>query len=75
MVGPNVRSWSEPIQIRNQLGDWMQVESAAPMPVPVQMRIPRVNMADAWPTPAVICISMVLKHERGKGNVGVTYRT
>ena len=47
MVGPNVFSWSDPIQIRNQLGLWMQVERAAPMPVPVQMRIPRLNMAEA----------------------------
>jgi hypothetical protein len=47
MVGPKVRSWSDPIQIRNQSGDWMHVESAAPMPVPVQMRIPRLNMDDA----------------------------
>ena len=54
-VGPNVRSWSDPIQIRNQFGDWMHVESAAPMPVPVQIRMPRVNMADALPTPAVDC--------------------
>lgn len=70
MVGPNVFSWSEPIQIRNlenyyycevslegrgtcQFGSWMQVDSAAPMPVPVQMRIPRLNIADACPTPAV----------------------
>jgi hypothetical protein len=70
MVGPKVRSWSEPIQIRNlrgagqlgdvesgegeryQLGLWMQVERAAPMPVPVQIRMPRRNMADACPTPA-----------------------
>jgi len=52
MVGPNVRSWSEPIQMRNQSWLWMQVESAAPMPVPVQMRMPRLNMAEAWPTPA-----------------------
>ena len=53
IVGPKVFSWSEPIQIRNQLGLWMQVDNAAPMPVPVQMRIPRLNMAEAWPTPAV----------------------
>ncbi len=31
----------------------MQVDSAAPIPVPVQMRMPRLNMADACPTPAV----------------------
>lgn len=31
----------------------MQVESAAPMPVPVQIRIPLLYIADAWPTPAV----------------------
>jgi hypothetical protein len=36
-----------------QFGLWMQVDSAAPMPVPVQMRIPRLNMAEACPTPAV----------------------
>ena len=36
----------------------MQVDNAAPMPVPVQMRMPRLNMADAWPTPAdfnIVC--------------------
>jgi hypothetical protein len=43
--------------MRNQLGDWMQVESAAPIPVPVQMRIPRLNIAEAWPTAAVVCVS------------------
>ena len=59
MVGPKVRSWSDPIQMRNQLGDWMQVESAAPIPVPVQMRMPRVNMAEAWPTPAVLDVRCV----------------
>lgn len=47
IVGPNVFSWSEPIQMRNQSGLWMQVESAAPMPVPVQILMPRLNIADA----------------------------
>jgi hypothetical protein len=55
MVGPKVRSWSEPIQMRNQSGLWMHVESAAPMPVPVQMRMPRLYIAEAWPTPAIQC--------------------
>lgn len=73
IVGPNVLSWSEPIQMRNlirmlddksdvvekksvcnyQLGFWIQVDKAAPIPVPVQIRIPRLNIADAWPTPAL----------------------
>lgn len=47
MVGPKVRSWSDPIQMKNQLGLCIHVESAAPMPVPVQMRIPRLNIAEA----------------------------
>lgn len=53
IVGPNVRSWSEPIHIRNQFGLWMQVDRAAPIPVPVQIRIPRLNIAEACPTPAM----------------------
>ncbi len=35
-----------------QFGLWIQVDSAAPMPVPVQIRIPLLNIADACPTPA-----------------------
>lgn len=34
------------------------MDNAAPIPVPVQIRIPRLNMADACPTPAVIYWSM-----------------
>jgi hypothetical protein len=41
IAGPNVRSWSEPTQMRNQSGDCRHVESAAPTPVPVQTRTPR----------------------------------
>lgn len=52
MVGPKVFSWSDPIHIKNQLGDWMHVERAAPIPVPVQIRMPRLNIAEACPTPA-----------------------
>jgi hypothetical protein len=70
MVGPKVFSWSEPIQIRNQFGDWMHVESAAPMPVPVQMRMPRLNIAEAWPTPAVrgfpLAFAWEERKERGR---------
>src|SRR5690606_15813006 len=36
-----------------QFGLWIQVDRAAPIPVPVQMRMPRLNMAEACPTPAV----------------------
>jgi len=39
--------------MRNQSGDWMHVERAAPIPVPVQIRMPRLNIAEAWPTPAM----------------------
>lgn len=39
---------------RYQFGLWMHVDNAAPIPVPVQIRIPRLNMADACPTPAII---------------------
>jgi hypothetical protein len=53
MVGPKVFSWSDPIQIRNQFELWIQVDSAAPIPVPVQMRIPLLKIAEACPTPAV----------------------
>ena len=42
IVGPNVFSWSLPIQIKNQLGLWIHVDSAAPIPVPVQIRTPRL---------------------------------
>jgi len=42
--------------MRNQFGDCMHVESAAPIPVPVQMRMPRLNIAEAWPTPAVVLL-------------------
>lgn len=45
-----------------QLGLWMQVDSAAPMPVPVQTRMPLLNMAEAWPTPATKRIQ--LEYER-----------
>jgi hypothetical protein len=71
MVGPKVFSWSDPIQMRNQSGDWMQVESAAPMPVPVQMRMPRLNMAEAWPTPAVMVVSICFSERVTR----VTHRT
>lgn len=75
IVGPKVFSWSEPIQIRNlwrhqnkvqesrplayQFLLWMQVDSAAPIPVPVQIRIPFLNIADACPTPAIIVQQML----------------
>jgi hypothetical protein len=52
MVGPNVFSWSEPIQIRYQSGLWMHVDRAAPRPVPVQMRMPRLYSVDVFETPA-----------------------
>ena len=38
-----------------QFGLWMQVDKAAPIPVPVQIRMPRLNMAEACPTPAIPC--------------------
>lgn len=34
---------------------WMHVDRAAPMPVPVQTRIPLLNMAEACPIPATHC--------------------
>ena len=37
----------------HQFGLWMQVDKAAPIPVPVQTRIPLLNIADACPTPAI----------------------
>ena len=40
-TGPNVASMSEPIQMRNQLSSWTQVERTAPMPEPVQIAMPR----------------------------------
>jgi hypothetical protein len=52
IVGPNVFSWSDPIQMRYQSGDWRQVDSAAPSPVPVHMRIPRLYNVDVFETPA-----------------------
>lgn len=42
----------------------MHVDSAAPMPVPVQMRIPRLNIAEACPTPAT-----TVSLQKIKGNV------
>lgn len=36
----------------HQYGDWMHVESAAPMPVPVQIRIPRLYKVEVLDTPA-----------------------
>ena len=41
------------VQGAYQFGLCMQVDSAAPMPVPVQTRIPLLNIADACPTPAI----------------------
>lgn len=35
-----------------QYGDWRHVESAAPIPVPVQMRMPRLYRVDVFETPA-----------------------
>jgi hypothetical protein len=52
IVGPKVFSWSLPIQIRNQFGLCMHVESAAPIPVPVHMRTPRLYRVDVLETPA-----------------------
>lgn len=42
------------LRVAYQSGLWMQVDSAAPIPVPVQMRIPLLNSADACPTPAIL---------------------
>jgi hypothetical protein len=42
------------LRVAYQSGLWMQVDSAAPIPVPVQMRIPLLNRADACPTPAIV---------------------
>lgn len=42
IVGPNVFSWSEPIQMRYQSLLCRHVERAAPSPVPVHTRIPRL---------------------------------
>ena len=39
----------------------MQVDNAAPIPVPVQIRMPRLNMAEACPTPAIPCVSRPLR--------------
>lgn len=44
-----------------QFGLWMQVDNAAPIPVPVQIRMPRLNMAEACPTPAIPCVSRPLR--------------
>lgn len=52
IVGPNVFSWSEPIQMRYQSGLCRQLESAAPSPVPVQTRIPRLYILVVFETPA-----------------------
>ena len=35
-----------------QYGDWRHVERAAPIPVPVQIRIPRLYSVDVFDTPA-----------------------
>lgn len=35
-----------------QYGDWRHVERAAPIPVPVQIRIPRLYSVDVFETPA-----------------------
>jgi len=45
---------AELAKVAYQFGLWIQVDRAAPIPVPVQTRIPLLNMAEACPTPAIL---------------------
>jgi len=53
-----VSNWSARLSLRDnrydpyQLGDWMQVDRAAPRPVPVHIRMPRLYSVDVFDTPA-----------------------
>jgi len=40
------------VKLTDQSGDCMQVDKAAPIPVPVQIRIPRLYSLDEFETPA-----------------------
>jgi len=40
------------VKLTDQSGDCMQVDKAAPIPVPVQIRIPRLYSLDELETPA-----------------------
>lgn len=50
----------------HQFGDWMHVERAAPMPVPVQIRIPRLYRVEVFEMPANCdaCESSLLRDGR-----------
>lgn len=58
----------------HQFGDWMHVERAAPMPVPVQIRIPRLYRVEVFEMPAncdacvsQACCVMVESSQWGSG--------
>ena len=38
--------------VSHQLGDWMQVANAAPIPVPVHIRTPRLYSEEVFEIPA-----------------------
>ena len=40
------------LYVSHQLGDWRQVASAAPMPVPVHIRMPRLYSEEVFEIPA-----------------------
>ena len=40
------------LEVSHQWGDWRQVDNAAPMPVPVHIRTPRLYSVEVFETPA-----------------------